>query len=50
MTTFEKVPKTQKAIVSDSAEQGYAIKDINVVQPEELPAGQALVKVLYSGM
>lgn len=44
----EQIPKTQKAIVSEKADS-LEIKEIPVIQPDDLPNGQALVKVLYSG-
>lgn len=49
MTAKEQIPKTQRAAVSDD-KSGFKIKDIPVVQPDELEAGRALVKVLYSGV
>jgi propanol-preferring alcohol dehydrogenase len=45
----EQIPKTQLAAVSDDA-TGFEIKEIPVVQPNELEPGRALVKVLYSGV
>lgn len=45
----EKIPKTQLAAVSDDA-SGFEIKEIPVVQANELEPGRALVKILYSGV
>lgn len=45
----EAIPKTQRAAVSEDA-SGFKIVDIPVVQPDQLEAGRALVKVLYSGV
>lgn len=45
----EEIPKTQRAAVSDDA-SGFEIREIPVVQPDELEPGRALVKVLYSGV
>lgn len=45
----EQIPKTQLAAVSDDA-SGFEIKEIPVVQPDELKPGRALVKILYTGV
>jgi len=37
--TSEPIPKTQKAAVSDSATSGTTIKEVPVVQPEQLGPG-----------
>jgi len=44
------IPKTQRAALSYSKEAGTVIEEISVVQPEALEPGQALIKVLYSGV
>jgi propanol-preferring alcohol dehydrogenase len=44
------IPKTQRAALSSSKEKGTVVEEIPVVQPEALEVGQALVKVLYSGV
>lgn len=36
----EPIPKTQLAAVSDSAEKGVEIREIPVVQPDELKPGK----------
>ncbi|CAE7134676.1 unnamed protein product [Rhizoctonia solani] len=43
------IPKTQKAAIFDKAGGPVEIREVPVVQPEQLEAGQVLVKVLYSG-
>lgn len=45
----EQIPKTQLAAVSDDA-TGFDIREVPVVQANELEPGRALVKVLYSGV
>lgn len=45
----EQIPKVQLAAVSDDA-SGFTIKEIPVVQPDQLEPGRALVKILYSGV
>lgn len=44
------IPKTQKAIVSDSADKGIEVREIPVIQQKDLEAGTALVKILYTGL
>lgn len=46
----EPIPKEQLAAVSHSAEAGTVIETVPVVQPSELKPGEALVKLLYSGV
>merc|ERR1711977_335118 len=44
------IPKTQKAIVSDSADKGIEVREIPVIQQKDLETGTALVKILYTGI
>lgn len=46
----EPIPKEQKAAVSHSAAAGTVIETVPVTQPSELKPGEALVKLLYSGV
>lgn len=46
----EPIPKEQRAAVSHSAAAGTVIETVPVVQPSELKPGEALVKLLYSGV
>lgn len=48
-TGKENIPKSQRAAVSDDA-SGFKIKEVPVVQPDQLEPGRALVKILYSGV
>ncbi|BEJ15407.1 hypothetical protein CspHIS471_0500120 [Cutaneotrichosporon sp. HIS471] len=47
---IEAIPLKQLAAVSHSAATGTVIETIPVVQPSELNPGEALVKLLYSGV
>ncbi|CUA67384.1 alcohol dehydrogenase [Rhizoctonia solani] len=44
------IPKTQKVAIFAKAGGPVEIKEAPVVQPDQLEAGQVLVKVLYSGV
>ncbi|KDN44783.1 hypothetical protein RSAG8_05256, partial [Rhizoctonia solani AG-8 WAC10335] len=44
------IPKTQKVAIFEKAGGPVEIKEAPVVQPDQLEAGQVLVKVLYSGV
>ncbi|CAE6444351.1 unnamed protein product [Rhizoctonia solani] len=44
------IPKTQKVAIFENAGGPVEIKEAPVVQPDQLEAGQVLVKVMYSGV
>ncbi|KAF8713671.1 Zinc-binding dehydrogenase, partial [Rhizoctonia solani] len=44
------IPKTQKVAIFEKAGGPVEIKEAPVVQPDQLEAGQVLVKVMYSGV
>jgi propanol-preferring alcohol dehydrogenase len=44
------IPKTQRAALSYGKDSPTVVETIPVVQPEALEPGQALVKILYSGV
>lgn len=50
MTVDLSIPRTQRAALSYSKKTPTVVEEIPVVQPEALEPGQALVKVLYSGV
>jgi propanol-preferring alcohol dehydrogenase len=49
-TTDLAIPKTQLAAVSTAHDQPTTLQTVPVTQEADLEAGQALVKVLYSGV
>ncbi|GAB1524191.1 Alcohol dehydrogenase [Rhizoctonia solani] len=49
-TTDLSIPKTQKVAIFEKAGGPVEIKEAPVVQPDQLEAGQVLVKVMYSGV
>jgi len=49
-TTDLSIPKTQRAGISPAADQPSIVAEVPVTQPADLEVGQALVKLLYSGV
>lgn len=49
MSSTVTVPTTARAAVIATIKEDLVIKEVNVIQPSELAAGECLVKVEYAG-